>query len=374
MSIYDGVNKVNDSLDKVSGLVSSKSEFIIKQAVNSVLLFIILIIFGCLDFATLTFHGEYLLTPSFWGTIGTKMIAALCAFNIGINMMLDNEIKKNTELRNNIETYEKLIALKDTDFEYFVIHIFNRKLKIQIYKSQINKQIYRLNKFSKAKDRLLYSSELEENKEKKLKNRYCRRRRSLEELKSDEFIEKNIDSLKVNFREIDPAAFELEINGAQKVKGIKVTGNVNYGRLKESSTIIMSMLLFSMLTTSFGLTASKEVFESQMVAFWHYCLKAVEDIGVVLWQYINGTIRTRKIVSSQLTIPYAGRNKVLKEYTNWHFTNSKYKSPSYEKLHQKEEFVEVELTQEQLNNVLSQNKEKDPQQRGSFFCYIIYFQ
>ena len=341
MTYTEGVNKINDSLDRLTGLVSSKREFIIKQTANSVLLFIILIVFGCLDFATLKWHGEYLITASYWGTIGTKMIAAICALNVGINMMLDNEIKKSEELRENIEKYNKLIKYKDTDFEYFVNRVFNRQLKIEAYISQINRKIHFTNKFSRRRDRLLYNSELPENQEKKKKNHYCRKRAELEALKSEEFINKNIDSLNVRCHEVDPSVFELEINGATKSRGIKVTGNITVGRAKESSSIILSMLALSMLTTSFGLEASREQFENQMIAFWHYCLKAVEDVGVVLWQFFNGTLRTRKIVSSQLTQPYAGRNVVLQEYVNWKKKNQIPNSPVFEELNKEEEILEV---------------------------------
>ena len=348
MNFYQGVDKANEGLDWAIGLISSKKEFLIKQVANSILLFIILLVFGCLDFATLQFHGEYLLTASYWGTIGTKLIAAICAFNVGINVMLENEIKKSEELERNKKDYEKLIHLKDTDFEYFVTRVFNPKLKIAAYKNYINHKIYLLNKFSRRRDRLLYSSELPENQEKKLKNRYCIKRKQLEELKSDEYIEKNIDNIIIKYHEVDPAVFELEINGAQKANNIKVTGSLPIGRIKESSTIVWFMLAFSMLTTSFGLTASKEEFQNNVIAFWHYCLKAVEDIGIVLWQFINGSLRARFIVSGQLTKPYAGRNRVLKEYINWRNENHAINSAVYEELHKDDETVEIEMTEEQL--------------------------
>ena len=339
-SFYEGVSRANDTLDTITSLVSSKREFIIKQAANSVLLFVILIVFGCLDFATLTFHGENLLTASYWGTIGTKMVAAICALNIGINMMLENEIKKSVELSRNIEEYNKLIDKKDTDFEYFVTRVFNPALKKKAYLYLMNRKVYILNKFSRRRDRLLYSSDLPENQEKKLKNRYCIKRKELEDLMSKEYIDKNIDSLVVRYNEVDPAIFELEINGAQKSAGIKTTGNLIVGRAKESSTIILSMLMISMLTTSFALGASKEEFESQMVRFWHYCLKAVEDTGVVLWQFFNGTLRARKIVSKELTQPYAGRNEVLRAYVNWRVETKATNSAAYEESHA--EYMEVD--------------------------------
>ena len=108
------------------------------------------------------------------------------------------------------------------------------------------------------------------------------------------------------------------------------------------------MLLLSMLTTSFGLTASKEEFENNMIAFWHYCLKAVEDVGVVLWQFFNGTLRARRIVSSQLTKPYAGRNAVLQDYVNWRKETNAKESPVFQEL--KEEVLEI--SEDQLKNLV----------------------
>ena len=345
MGLYEGVNRANQTIDVVSSLVSSKREFILKQTVNSILLFIILMVFGCMDFATLTFHGEYLLTPSYWGIIGTKIIAAICALNIGINIMLDNEIRKSEELQRNISIYNRLIELKDTDFEHFVVHVFNPAQKKKAYLNKINRQIYLLNKFSSKRSKLLFSSDLPENQKKKTRNLYCIKRKQLEELKSDEYIEKNLDSLVVNYQEVDPAVFELEINGAKRSAGVKVTGNILVGRTKESSSIILSMLGISMLTTSFGLAASAEEFENQMVRFWHYFVKVIEDVGVVLWQFFNGTLRTRRIVSTQLTQPYAGRNEVLKAYINWREETKAKESAAFKEINKEEETIEIDEEQ-----------------------------
>lgn len=364
MGLYEGVNRANDTLDRISSLVSTKREFIIKQTANSVLLFIILIVFGCLDFATLQFHGEYLVTASYWGTIGTKMVAAICALNVGINMMLDNEIKKSEELRRNMNIYNRLIKLKDSDFEYFVTHVLNPRLKAKAYKNYINHKIFILNKLSRRRDRLLYSSDLEEMQAKKKRNHYCIKRKELEELKSDDYIQKNIDNIMVRYQEIDPAIFELEINGARKSNGIKVTGNITVGRTRESSSIILSMLCLSMLTTSFGLTASSEEFENNMIAFWHYFLKAIEDTAVVLWQFFNGTLRTRRIVSTQLTLPYAGRNYVLQEYINWRAQTNAQESPAFKEIKEINKLDEQEESENEGETQILEISEEQAKKLG----------
>lgn len=66
MGIYNAVSKANDLVAGAVGIASTKKEFIAKQSINFVLLFVVLLVFGCLDFATLQFHLEYITTPSYW--------------------------------------------------------------------------------------------------------------------------------------------------------------------------------------------------------------------------------------------------------------------------------------------------------------------
>lgn len=348
MGIYDGIGKVNDLLSGVTTLAASKKESLLKQGVNAALLFVVLAVFGCLDFATLTFHPEYVTTASYWGEVVTKVVAGVCSFNIGINFMLDTEIRKNAILTQNIERYNELIQKKQIDFEYFVTRVFNPKEKKKAYVSSINRKIHMLNRFSRRKDRLLWSSELPENQAKKEKNRYCKARKQLEDLKSEEFIAKNLDSLYVRYREVDPATFDLEIDGTQRTSGVKTTGSVGLGRAKASSSIVFGMVAFSMLSTAFGLALDKEKFDDQMEAFLHYLFKIVEDVFIVLWQTMQGMFRTRKIVTQQLTEPYAGRVQVLTEYLEWRLTEKKPDTLSYLELN-KQEYIEV--TQEEFEKM-----------------------
>jgi len=347
--LTDSVNKASDIVESTISLAITKKEKIIKQGFNIILLFIILMVFGCLDFATLTFHFEYLTSPNYWGTVGTKVIAGVCALNLGINFLLDSEIKKDGILQEAIIKNKELMSYKQIDFEYFVVKVFNPNEKKKAYISYINRKINRLNRVSRAKDRLLYSSELEENQKLKEKNHYCIKRKELEELKSDEFINKNLDNIQVKYYEVDPSIFELEIDGSSKVSGVKTRGSVSRGRFKASSSVIMGMVLITSFFTAFGLEADKQEFANNMVAFWHYCLKAIQDIGVVLWQFTRGMFESRKIVSQQFTEPYLGRNKVLEAYLEWRLTTNQPNSLSYQELHKEEEIIEI--TQEELDKI-----------------------
>lgn len=338
----------DDLISSAISVASSKKETIFKQGINILLLFIILLVFGCLDFATLTFHLEYLTTASYWGTVGTKVVAGVCAFNIGINLMFDAEVKKDGVLKELIAKYNKLLAYKQIDFEEYVVKIFNFQEKKKAYIGKINRKIYFLNRFSRARDRLLYSSDLPERQAEKEKNRYCRRRKELEELKSDAFIKKNLDGISVRYYEVDPAIFELEIDGSAKIRGVRTKGNVSAGKIKASTNVILGMVLFSMFVTAFGLQADQQKFVDQMEAFWHYFLKGLEDTAVVLWQATRGMFSVRKIISQQLTEPYSGRVQVLMGYVDWRLKEKREDTLVHKELN-KEEYIE--LTEEELEKL-----------------------
>ena len=353
MSVYDKISSVGDTISQTSGLVAEKREFIFKQAINTILLFIILLVFGCLDFMKATFHLEYLLQASFWATVGSKLIAGICAFNIGINFMWDTEIKKDLVLAENKEKYEHLKQYQYDDFEYFVLKVYNPMMKIRAYLSQINYKISLLNRFSRRKDRLLYSSDLPENQERKKSNRYCVVRQELEDLKKEEFIKKNLDSLKVKYIEVDPTIFELEIDGSKPVYGTKTKGSATMGKVKASSSVAVGMLGFAMFTTSLVFEFSGQEFASNMEAFFHYLLKCVEDTAVVLWQLFRGMMKTRKIISSEYTQPYAGRVKVYSEYQKWRLEQKKIDLDTYKKIMRFNDPNEeiIEISEEQLKAI-----------------------
>lgn len=360
---FEKISRIGDSVSSAISTIQSKKELIVKQVINGILLFIILLVFGCLDFATLKFHPEYILELSYWATVFSKTVAGVCAFNIGINLMWDTEIKKDLILEENIILYNKLRVYKQNDFEYFVTQIYNPREKEKAYISQINRKIYLLNRVSRRKDRLLYSKEIPqdaENREELVKkleeerkvNKYCIIRKELEDLKDPEYIKKNLDSLEVKYYEVDATVFDLEIDGAAAIHGTKTRGNITIGKVKASTNVVIGMIGFSMFITSIGLELNAEQFADQMEAFWHYLLKCATDVGIVLWQTMRGMLKTRRIISDELTQPYVGRNKVLTDYLEWRLKTNQPDSLSYKELHKDDDAEVIEISEEKLKELV----------------------
>lgn len=183
----------------------------------------------------------------------------------------------------------------------------------------------------------------------KEKNKYCIKRKELEDLKDKDYIKKNLESLKVRYSYVDPTVFELEIDGRVIITGVKVKGNIGVGKVKASSNVVLGMVGISMFLTSIGLELNQEEFASQMVRFWHYVMKCAADVGTILWQVYRGMSQSRKIISSELTQPYVGRNKVLKDYYKWRLEEGKIDVDKYNSIVNYKDEVEVEMTIDELN-------------------------
>lgn len=331
----DVFDKVNDATDRLTQLLSNKQERVTKGVINFILLVVILGVFGCFDFLTMRFNfdvfdfvGHQELAASYWTEVITKAIAGVCAYNIGMNINWEREVEKSFTLKDLIRRYNDLEKMRDgKTFNDFVMNVYNLEEKRKAWVDSINKKIHRLNRFAKHGDLILYSSEDEQGKK---KSRYCQRRAELEEMKTEGWIDKNIGSVFVRYRAVDPIVFSLDIECKTESRGAKVQGNVAMAKARNSASVVFGMLAISMFLASFALSASKEKFVDQMQAFWYYALKLLEDIGVVLWQVFRGMLDDRKLVNSELIAPYAGRIKVLEAYVSWCAENKVEKSPAFE--------------------------------------------
>lgn len=344
-----GIDTGYNAIARVTSVANSNGEKIGKTIVNTILLVIIFAVFGCFDFLTMSFHFEYLANISFWTKVITKAIAGICAYNIGVNLSWDRELEKDLLLKENAEKYERLNKLRDNKiFNRFVVDVFNREEKKKAYIAHINKKLYWLDKISLNKSKLLYSltSDNEEKQKeielKRSKNRYCIKRKELEDLKSDEYIEKNLDSISVSYSYVDPIVFDLDIDGKSTYKGVKVKGSTGKARAIKTSSVMLSMIGVSAFLTSIGLDANQDQFENQMVAFWHYVLTCAEDVGVILWKVLSGIFASRKMIDSEITRPLVDRNMILTKYLEWCVENNIEQSKAkqiYDKIVESEQII-----------------------------------
>ena len=359
MNVGETYNKGLDGIERFTNLLSSDKQRLVRIITNSISILIIMGVFGCFDFINWQFNFVKITTTEYWTHLMTRVVSGIASFNIGINFNWENAIRRATELKENIELYNILIKQKDdSNFSYFVNHVFNKKLKRRAYINKINRKIHRLDKFSRDRDRKLYDlvitesmtdSEKQSILNAKETNRYCKRRSELEYLKSEEYINRNLDSIGVRYPRVKPSSFNVEIDGKIRETEFVTEGNVGLGKFKASTGVALSMIVVSMALSFMSYSLNQEQFVDQMQAFWNFFINFVADVGLIIWRVFGGTRKAPKIVSEQLTQPYANRNTVLKEYIEWKETANLKPSKSFVKIN--------ELVDEE-NNVITLNKEQ----------------
>lgn len=350
-------DKLNAATGRFDSLFSGNKERLFRTGMNVILTLVVLAVFGCFDFVNMEWDWARVFTYAFWTKVSSKTIASVCCFNIGINFNWEGALASFYVLKEAITDYESLIKDKDDEtFDYYVNQVYNMESKKKAWINKINRQIYRLDRFSKNRDRLLYTSKIPptaENYEerckeleyKKAHNRYCIRRKELEELKSEQYIKDNIGSLSVRYSKVNPGAFEMDINGKVVDEDNKVTGNVAFGKARATSGVVWGAVLITAVTSALIVSVNQQQFVDQMQAFWYYLLSAAADVGIVAWNLFRGTMACRPIIEEQIHRPYVNRNKVLKSFISWRVSNGIKLSDSFRRIQEltgaKEEVVEM---------------------------------
>lgn len=334
-------SKMNDLTGRFESLFAGNKEKLFRTVTNVILTIVVLAVFGCFDFVNMEWDWMRIFTYAFWTKVSSKTIAAICCFNIGINFNWESAIAVFYELKESINMYETLIKDKDDEhFEYYVNQVYNMESKRKAWINMINRKIYFLDRFSRNRDKLLYTSKIPENvenyeekcaelEERKANNKYCIRRKELEELKSAQYIEDNLNSLSVKYSKVNPSAFEMDINGKIADEDNRVTGNVNAGRAKATGNVVWGVVLITAVTSAIVISVNQQEFINNVQAFWYYLLSATVDVGIVAWNLFRGTMACKSIIEDQIHRPYVNRNKVLKGFIAWKTNNNVQPSKSF---------------------------------------------
>ena len=359
MSFADTYNgKLNEATDRFQSLFAGNKEKLFRTATNVILTIVVLAIFGCFDFVNMEWDWTRIFTYAFWTKVTSKTVAAVCCFNIGINFNWEGAIATFYVLKKAISDYEALIKDKDDEhFDYYVNQVYNMESKKKAWINKINRKIYRLDRFGRNRDKLLYTSKIpegvadyerkrEELERKKAHNRYCVKRRELEELKSEQYINDNIGSLSVRYSKVNPSAFEMDINGKIVDEDNKVTGSVALGKARATAGVVWGSVLITAVMSAIIISVNQQQFVDQMQAFWYYLLSAAVDVGIVVWNLFRGTTACKPIIEEQIHRPYVNRNKILKAFIAWKIKNDVKPSESFKRIQEltnppKEEFAEI---------------------------------
>ena len=297
---------------------------VLKSTLNIILLLAICIINGCFDFLSWEFHFERILTAVFWVKTGAKFATLICAKEIGMSLFEDIKRKLNTNLQENKIRYEKLNKMRGNDFSIWCETVLNPRIKREKYISIMHNKIARLEKRTNPLFKILYVVSEDERKQiidnfpkekwKIKANCYIEKRLKLESLMSDEYIDKNINSLNIKCENVNPALFDLTIDAKQKNKNYRVTSHVAVAKVGALVVSSFIMVIGQMIMSTIGYSFDSDEALTQAEKIWNAILNTLMDLTFIAWQFFSGTKEIGKIIEAQEGVAYANRCSILKSY------------------------------------------------------------
>ena len=278
---------------------------ILKNTFSVLLLILILVVEGCFNFLTFEFKVERLLSLGFWTNVITKVVLLILVKMWVMSIFIDIARNKNVDLGFQRRVNERLLEIKDDKFPKWVENVENRDIKIEFYKKKINKKLARLEHKTSSRSRGLYFSD---NEEAKAKNKYCKKRKELEYLISDEYIEQNYQWLDIKvYPQIDSAIFDCPVTNTNIVKKYQLSS-------KTKTAIFATLLSACFITLVFQTVWNSIELSGNQASALVITTSLIMDMIFIGWQGLTGISNAFSIVEQQEILPYVNRNRILEKY------------------------------------------------------------
>lgn len=286
---------------------------LLKNLLAYLIIFMVMIILGCFNFAELGFDTKLLTKLEFWGTVLFRVALLVAVRSAAMLIFLDVARAKNMDLKQAKNLNDKYMKLKGDDFPEYIDTIENPGIKIKAWKTQVYKQLTRLEKKAKPEDRALYFKKGDSYNLQKESNDYCVRRRELEEQLSKEFINENLDNLiiKKKYPKLDSAVFSLPVGTDDNYnKQYQITA-------KTKNAVVGSIALSAALAiVSQSIIHSMTVYPTDVYMLGVF-ISIISDLIFVIVQFWSGIMGAFSKIQTEEVTPYVNRNEILKRYLYW---------------------------------------------------------
>ena len=278
---------------------------ILKNTFSILLLILILVVEGCFNFLTFEFKIERLLSLGFWTNVATKVVLLVLVRMWVMSIFFDVARNKNLDLKFQRNVNERLLETKDDKFPKWVENVENRDIKIEFYKRKINKKLAKLEHHAFSRDRMLYFSD---NEEVKKANKYCQKRKELEYILTDEYIEKNFAWLDIKiYPQIDSAIFDCPVTNNNITKKYQLSSKTKNAILGTLLSACFVTLVIQTVWNSIELNGNKADLLVIMASL-------IMDFIFIGSQGLTGISNAFSIVEQQEILPYVNRNRILEKY------------------------------------------------------------
>ena len=326
------------------------------------------------DWVDMRFSLSRISTVSYWNDVAIQTIMYSCALVLGDLLKLEKLELKSPDYYDLLNSYreEYLKPYKDDLFVDYVFKILNPSIKKKFLRKKYENKLARLEKFSRDSYQLEYDK-VEEHlltggdiKDYYFKNRFTKhyyfRRKELELLKSDEYIEKHWQSMYVNYPKVNPYTFTYYLN-------IKINDRTMYQTenktARDMSISVSRKVVYALLTaTILGMLLinpdTNELLK-QANGWIALLIKYIIRVGMICANFALGVYNAKQLFANNFLRPITNRIRMLDEYHIYKLENKwqSKKDVEAEIKRRVEETVKPileELEREENNNKNFQNR------------------
>ena len=247
-------NNITRTIDNFNTAKSKATTFAKKnlnkhRIINITLILFALLLLGLFDFVKVEFRWENLINVDYWVSVGIKAIASTSIYLSMSREMVMNLITNDNEYLNRKKDVDTISLMHRGDELNKYLANYNREVKINVYKYQVNRQIGELDKDAQFEDQqawLKYAKSLKNGVVIEPTNEYCLKRIYLMDTLKDEYIQENIDNLQVKF----DTTYADELTTGREELGIGKSPmkiKIEVSRTKKIGWRLMQMVAFAAL-------------------------------------------------------------------------------------------------------------------------------
>ena len=339
-------------------------------------LFILTVVGSMWDWVDMRFTLSKITTTAYWTDVFVQTTMYSCALVLGNLLKLEKLELNNPDYMTLLKEYREkdkstgkfigALKYKDDLFVDYVFKVLNPNIKKKFLKKKYENKLARLEKFSKDSYQLEYDKVEEhllaggELKDYVFKNKHTKhyyfRRKELEQLKSDEYINKHWQSMYVNYPKVNPYTFTEFLNIKTNDRTMYQTENKT---AKDMSTSVTRKVIYSIMgATIIGLLlinpSVNELLE-QANGWIALLISYIIRVGMVVGNFTMGVYNAKRIFRDNFLRPISNRIRMLQEYNIYKMDN-KWKS---------KEDVEKEIqkrVKEKVDPLLAELEELEKQQ------------
>jgi len=318
-------------------------------------LFALMLLGGMFDFLNFGFSFDKITTAEYWNDVTIQGAMYSIALMLGIFGTLEKQELKNQEYFSDLGIYRGLLKHKKQSFTPYIDEVLNPYIKREAMKERACRRLYRLDKHAKDEFKISYRDCKNMTKEefrdfkpqtpRKIINvfgrifkgmeyndkfkyswrckRYCAKRRRLERLASDEYINENWETASVRYHRVNANAFTYSVRiGDSKLSEYQVEN-------KSGRDITLAMLQKFLWVVIVGIFIGSIIWDASVNQLledangWIACLvKYFIRVIMIFANFFVGTTTGRKVFYNNFIWVLLNRIRILKEYIDWRKKNN----------------------------------------------------